>query len=133
MTAGSAPDALQHDPAVALTLIYRIFATFVSWMVVHARPDSPKRSRSSSCATSLSCCNAAPRDHGFARPIERSSPRWPGCRRHDVASARWSIDVLRWHRQLSTAAGPPSTPSPAGLFVISGLGVRFRRGVRKML
>ena len=99
MTAGSAPDALQHDPAVALTLIYRTFATFVSWMVVHARPDSPKRSRSLSCATSLSCCNAAPRDHGFAGPIERSSPRWPGCCRHDVASVCWSIDVLRWHRQ----------------------------------
>src|SRR3954463_8740410 len=34
----------------------------------------PKRSRSSSCATSWSCCNAAPRGHGCAGPTERSSP-----------------------------------------------------------
>jgi hypothetical protein len=27
---------------VALTLIYRMFATFVSWMVLHARPDRAK-------------------------------------------------------------------------------------------
>ena len=27
---------------MALTLIYRMFATFVSWIVLHARPDTTK-------------------------------------------------------------------------------------------
>ena len=42
MTCRFAPDARQHDPAVALMLIYRIFVTFVSWMVLQARPDTAK-------------------------------------------------------------------------------------------
>jgi hypothetical protein len=35
-------DAPLHDPAMALMLIYRIFVTFVSWLVLHARPNQAK-------------------------------------------------------------------------------------------
>ena len=95
-------------------LIYRMFANVRELDGAAALvPTKPKRSRSSSCATSWSCCNAAPRGHGCAGPTERSSPRWPGCCRHDVASACWSPRRRSCAGTANSppAAGPPTRPT----------------------
>lgn len=36
---------------VALKLIYQMFASLLSWMVLHVRSDTPMRSRSASYVT----------------------------------------------------------------------------------
>jgi hypothetical protein len=38
--ARSAADGTQHDPPVAVTLIYRMFVTLLSWIVLRTRSDT---------------------------------------------------------------------------------------------
>ena len=44
---------------MAVKLIYHVLAMLLSWMVLHARSDTTKRSKSSCCAINWACCSDA--------------------------------------------------------------------------
>jgi putative transposase len=89
---------------MALTLIYRIFVTFVSWMVLHARPDQAKEIEILVLRHQLVVlqrCTPRPRLRWTDRALIAALARLlPSRRRLDLLVTPSTI--LRWHRQLTT-------------------------------
>jgi putative transposase len=117
------PYAPQHDPPVALTLIYRMFATFVSWIVLHAPPDTTKEIEILVLRHQLAVLQrhtTRPPMHWTDRAVIAALARLlPAQRRFGLLITPSTI--LRWHRQLvarrwTTQHALPGRPAiPAGL------------------
>jgi len=75
---------------VALTLVHRSFVTFVSWMVLQARPDRAKEIEILVLRHQLIVLQSRTPRPRLRWTTERSSPRWLGCCRPTGASACWS-------------------------------------------
>jgi len=108
---------------VALTLIYRMFATFVSWIVLHARPDTTKEIEILVLRHQLAVLQrhtTRPPMHWTDRAVIAALARLlPAQRRLGLLITPSTI--LRWHRQLvarrwTTQHALPGRPAiPAGL------------------
>jgi putative transposase len=109
--------------AVALTLIYRMFATFVSWMVLRARTERAKEIEILVLRHQLAVLQRrTPRpwmrwtDRAFIAALARLLPVQ---RRHGLLVT--ASTILRWHRQLairrwtSQRARPGRPAIPAGV------------------
>jgi putative transposase len=113
----------QHDPPVTLTLIYRMFTTLLSWMLLRARSDTAKEIEILVLRHQLAVlqrCTPRPRMRWSDRAVIAALVRLLPPRRR-LGLLITPATILRWHRHLvanrwtSPHAQPGRPPIPPGL------------------
>jgi putative transposase len=95
---------VQHDPQVALTLIYQMFAKLLAWMVLHARSDTAKEIEILVLRHQLAMLQrrtSRPRMNWTDRAVIAVIARLLPARRR-LGLLVTSSTIMRWHRQLIT-------------------------------
>jgi putative transposase len=72
---------------VALTLIYRMFVTLLSWIVLRTRSDTTNEIEILVLRHQLTVLQRRTPPPRMRWTTEPSSPHWPGCCQHAAASA----------------------------------------------
>jgi hypothetical protein len=123
LTSASRLRVSEHDPPMAVKLIYQMFAKLLSWMVLHARSDTANEIEILVLRHQLAV---------LRRRTPRPQIRWsdraviaaltrllPACHRRGLLVT--PATILRWHRDLvrrrwTTPGTPPGRPAiPAGV------------------
>ena len=100
---------------MALRLIYQVFAKLLSWMVLHARSDTAKEIEILVLRHQLTVLQRRkprPRTSWTDRAVLTALTRLLPTRRR-LGLLVTPSTILRWHRDSSAAAGPPSLSEQA--------------------
>jgi hypothetical protein len=95
-------------------LIYKMISTLLGWIVLRARSDTSKEIEILILRHQLTVLQPRPsrlRLSWADRAVIAALSRLPPVRRLGLLVT--PATILRWHRQLIAAAGPPSPPDPA--------------------